>query len=267
MATSKYIAALLLVGSQLLAPVFATTNDAPLFNIWFDQWAKFAGLSQVQRLPCLRAGTRTCSGLFASAVAGAHDSRRAGAVNPFAKPKHTMRTVKRRVVFKNTARVKSPLHKTSASEVSSGRFSGTASYLVLSDGGRNILGVDLDQPDDAPPTEIDTLANYVAEVDSNLPRPHAPTPTSGNNLLTDATGGVGDSAFVSLYDFEDESGNPTGNGEAQRGFQEIPSLLNAPTSLAAIAVPEPGTLLLLGLGLLVWQARAPALFRDGRLRA
>jgi hypothetical protein len=128
-------------------------------------------------------------------------------------------------------------------------FGGSSLFMVVNDTGKNLLGINLDEPGVTLPDQVETLSDFVATVDQKTP----PTDT----LLADAAGGVGNSAFVSLYDFEDEGGS----GEAQGGAQEISSLLGTQSLLAsAAAIPEPGSLLLIGAALL-----ALRISRRGRL--
>ena len=86
---------------------------------------------------------------------------------------------------------------------------------------------------------VRSLGTYLKDMQL---RTDEPTP-----VVTDVAAGVGNNAYGALYDFEDEGGV----GENQRGFQEISSLVGAQALLlTSAAVPEPGTLLLIGAGLL-----------------
>lgn len=246
MTTSKLLFALLIAASQLFTPVYAKISDLPVFSIWLSQWSPLGGQTRAERLPCLRAAKDACSHGFSPSVNGAANALRAGSVDPFARPSHTVRTTKRHVVYNNTARIKFTARQIPFASSNAGAVARLRPTLLLSDNGRRMLDVNLDQPGMVQPTAVETLADYVVAVD--------PNPLSNTNLLTDATSGLGDSAYLSLYAFDD--GDAASGGETAGGVQEITSLLDARSTLAAAtSVPEPGTCLLLGVGLLALRGR------------
>lgn len=224
MATNKHLGALLIVASQLFNPVFAKTSDLPAFSLWAAQWAPIAGQTRVERLPCLRAAQHACSGVRVA--------KHRGAVDPFARPSHTMRTSRRHVGYKNTARIQANTYW-QFDRAAWGRFTPT---MILSDGGRRVVNINLAAADIAQPATLETLTDYVTAV--------APSPPPATNLLGEAISGLGDSAYVALYDFDDSSAA----GETTGGFEEITTLLDAHSTRApATAVAEPRTWLLLGV--------------------
>jgi len=237
----KLILTLILAGSTAFAPAYARTSDAPAFGVWLAQWARNTRLITHERLPCLRADKGACNGAFSSPVAGSGAASRKGAVDPFAKNTASKR---HKVVLKNAKRVHARAGQAAGGLQNLSAFAKSGRFLVLNDRGNNLLGIDLDEPAEVTPAEVKTLTGFVAEVEAPI--------ASDDTLLGDAAGGVGNSAYVSLYDFEDE----VSAGETQRGFQEITSLLGAQSLLAsAAAVPEPGSLLLIGTGLLALRLR------------
>lgn len=244
MATNKLLFALLIAASPLLTPVYAKTSDLPVFNIWAAQWASLAGQTRAERLPCLRSDQHACARALSSAVTGAPNARHTGAVDPFTRPSHTVRTTMRHVVYKNSARIRPTARQQPFGR--SDAFARSLPTMLLSDNGRRRLDVNLDPSGVVQPTAVETLADYVTAVE--------PNPSLNTNPLTDTSGGLGDSAYVSLYDFDD-SGAPS-SGETHRGLQEITSLLDAKSTLAAAtSVPEPGTGLLIGVGLMALLGR------------
>ena len=246
MATSKLLFALLIAASPLLTPVYAKTSDSPVFNIWAAQWASLAGQKRAERLPCVRSDQHACTHALSSAVTGAPNARHTGAVDPFARPSHTVRTTMRHVVYKNSARIKSTARQLPFARSNAGAFARSLPTMLLSDSGRRMLDVNLDQFNEVQPPAVETLADYVTAVE--------PNPLLNTTPLTDASGGLGDSAYVSLYDFDD--GGAPSSGETHRGLQEITSLLDAKSTLAAAtSVPEPGTGLLIGVGLMALLGR------------
>lgn len=233
----KLILALLIAGSIVLAPAYAKTNDAPYFAIWLSPLAKSARHISYERLPCLRAGKNACGNPISSAIVGTHPAK--GKVDPFTRPKNATRSTRRQVVLKNATRVAAPAHQLSAAAQLISPFVRTDRFLILNENIANPLDINVDEPEQIVPTQVEMLSDFVKEVEmATIP---------GNNLLADATGGTGDTAYGVLYDFEDEAGADA----TQRGFQEIPSLLGAQSLLAsAAAVPEPGALLLIITGML-----------------
>ena len=258
MAGLKLILALAVACSSVFAPVYAKTIDPPYFAIWLSQWAKNARQISYERLPCLRADKNACGSAFSSSVAGtrAAKAKGKGKVDPFARPKHATRTARRQVVLKNGKRLSASANQLSSAAQLVNPFARTGRFLVLSENPANPLGINLDEPEQTLPKQVEALSQFVAEVE-------LPTPPD-NTLLADAAGGTGDSAYGALYDFEDEAGA----GTTQRGFQEIPSLLGAQSLLASAAtVPEPGSLILIGTGLLALRMRHRSrLARDGLLQ-
>ena len=237
MARNRVLAALLLVSAHTLPTVHATAVDQSFFNTWMMQVMRASGARQLERLPCRAAASVACTGLARNGAKAAA-RKRAGKVDPFATPTHTSRSGNRQAVANTARRVLASGRKGSVLETGSQSFAIPPGFLVLSDAGRELLGVNVEAPAANPP-RVDALAGYVDELQQ------APPPRT----LADASGGVGDSAYGALYDFDDEGGN-----ETQRGFVEIPTVLAAPAGAIA-AVPEPGTLLLLAAGLLGWRAR------------
>ena len=256
MATYKLCLALLIFGSQLFTPVYAKLSDLPASNLWSSQWGALAGHPRAERLPCLRAAKGACSRAFSSSVTGARNTRKAGAVDPFARPSHTVRTTKHRVVMNNTARIRATARRAGYGLINASVADSVLPNLLLSDNGGRVLDVSLDQPDTMQAVTVETLADYVATVEAK--------PSSNTSLLNDATGGLGNNAYVSLYDFDE--GASVSSGETSAGFQEITSLLDASSTRAAASVPEPGTWLLLGAGLLVLRTRGRSMnLRWGRI--
>lgn len=223
MVRNKLLFALLLLAAQTLPVASARPTDQSYFTAWMLQVYRASAEYHLDRLPC-RTSIASCGGLTKKAKL----RKRGGKVDPF---------TQRKLKAKNVKRVQAGRHKGSVAESGAQVFAMPAGFLVLSDAGRDLLGVDVDNPGATPP-RVDALAGYVDQL-------HRPVPRSA----ADATGGVGDSAYGALYDFDDEGG-----GETQRGFVEIPSLLSVPAAAVA-AIPEPGTLLLCGAGLLGWYAR------------
>lgn len=243
MATHKHLFAMLVVASQLFAPVYAKISDLPAFSLWAAQWGPIGGQTRVERLPCLRATNRACGGALSSSLGATHHAQRAGSVDPFRHPARTVRKTRQHVVFKKRARMKTNSANMQFGAAASRQFS---PRMLLSDGGRQVLDINLAQVEIPQPAEVATLAEYVTAVEPSEP-PAA-------SLVGEATGGLGDSAYVALYDFEDGT-TPTG-GETSGRFEEITTLLDANSTRAAItAVPEPKTYLLIGVGLLAWRAR------------
>ena len=239
----KLILALLVAGSTVLAPAYAKTNDTPYFAIWLSQWAKNARQTSYERLPCLRADKNACGNPISSSVVGTRAAKgkvkSKGTVDPFTRAKHATRSARRQVVLKNAKRLSASANQLSAVAQLMNPFARSGRFLILNDNIANPLDINLDEPEQTLPTQVEMLSDFVKEVEM------ATLPT--NNLLADATGGTGDSAYGALYDFDDEAGADT----TQRGFQEIPSLLGAQSLLAsAAAVPEPGSLLLIVTGML-----------------
>ncbi len=236
----KLILTLVVVSSTAFMPADAKTSDTPVFDIWLSQWANNAHQITHERLPCLRADKGACSGAFSSSVAGNRAAKRTGAVEPFSHPRHASRSARRQVVFKNANRVETTTAPMGGAFQSMGAVARTSRFLILNDTDNKLLGIDLDEPGETLPSEVETLAGFVGEAEQETP--------TDDKLLASTAAGVGDSAFVSLYAFEDDSGT----GETQRGLQEITSLVGAQSVLASAAsVTEPGSLLLIATGLLV----------------
>ena len=256
MAGLKLILALAVACSSVFAPVYAKTIDPPYFAIWLTQWAKNARHISYERLPCLRADKNACGSPFSSPVASTRGAKAKGKVDPFARPKHATRTARRQVVLKNGKRLSASANQLSSAAQLVNPFARTGRFLILNDNPANPLDINLDEPEQTRPKQVGTLSDFVKEVEVATP--------ADSNLLADAAGGTGDSAYGALYDFEDEAGA----GTTQRGFQEIPSLLGAQSLLASAAtVPEPGSLILIGTGLLALRMRHRSrLARDGLLQ-
>jgi hypothetical protein len=252
MATTKCLFALLVVASQLFYPVYAKISDLPAFSLWSAQWAPIAGQTRVERLPCLRGAKHSCGG-GSSSLKSTRNADRVGSVDPFARSTHTLRTTRRQAVFKKPARVNTKSAYAQFKTRASTRFFPT---MLLSDHSLQTLDIRPAYPDIAQAAEVETLAEYVAAVE-----PSAPSSTS---LAGEVTGGLGDSAYVALYDFDDSSA-PNG-GETTGSFEEITTLLDVNSSrAAATAVPEPKTCLLIGVSLLALRARRGVkLARPGR---
>ena len=234
--------ALLFASSQLIVPVHAKISDVPNFNIWGSQWGPLTGQPQAQRLPCLRADKGVCSRAFSSPVTGARSARKSAA-EPQARPTQSIRTSKRRVVYKNAKRIRAAANRSFA-QTNGFADSSVLPQLLLSETSGRLLDVSLEQNEQEQPATVEALADYVSTVETN--------PPSNSTLLNDATGGLGNNAYVALYDFDDETS--LGGGETSGGFQEISSLLDASSLRAAVSVPEPGTGLLLGAGLVLLRA-------------
>ncbi len=245
MATNKLFFAMLIAGSQLLTAADARISDLPASNIWGSQWGTLAGSSRLERLPCLRADKGACSRAFSSSVTGSRRTRKAGSIDPFARPAHTVRTAKQRVVYKNATRIRATTRRAGFNQANDVAPRGVLPNLLLSDSGAGLLDVSLDQSEVVQPAAVETLAEYVSTVGADPPADSA--------LLNDATGGLGNNAYVSLYDFDD--GTTVSSGETSGGFKEITSLLDANSTRAATSIPEPRTCLLLGAGLLIWRIR------------
>lgn len=239
MPTNRLAMALLIASSQLLVPVHAKISDAPNFNIWGSHWGPLAGRPQAERVPCLRADKHACSRAFSSPVTGARSTNKRSA-EPQARPTQSIRTSKQRVVYKNAKRIRAMAGRSFAQ--THGFIAGNVlPTLLLSETSGRLLDVSLEQPDQAQTATVEALADYVSTVKAD--------PPSNSTLLNDATGGLGNNAYVALYDFDNETS--LGGGETTGGFQEISSLLDAGSLRAAASVPEPGTAVLLGAGLLI----------------
>ena len=256
MAINKLCVVLLIAVSQLLTPVCAKTSDLPVFNIWGSQWGPLAGHARPERLPCLRVDQRACARAFSSSVTGAHHARTAGAVDPFKRASHTVSTSKRRVVYKNSVRISALGRRAGYAQAKAGTFKRVLPNMLLNDNDGRLLDANLDQPEVVQAVSVGSLADYVTTHGSNQ--------QTNSVLLNDATGGLGNNAYVALYDFDD--GATVSGNETAAGFQEITSLLDASSTRAAASVPEPSTCLLLGAGLLVLRSRGRAAQRlQGRL--
>ena len=110
------------------------------------------------------------------------------------------------------------------------------------------LEVDLAQPQTTA-DNVESLRHYLGK--RAVRRPQAPA-------LVAALGGVGDSAYGTLYNFDDENG-----GDTLRTLPELPTVLAASPVVVAAAVAEPNALALLALGLVVGWRRT----RRGRATA
>jgi hypothetical protein len=233
----RFVLAMLL--GMLGVSAHAKTSDTPVFGVWSAQRGGQAGVFALERLPCPRGEKGACNSPLLSALS----ARGRGAVDPFQRSTARSQAKRHHVVFKNTKRVKT----TARSDVSTRRdmraFARSGSVLVLNDTANQLFDIDFDAPGETAPAQLDVLAALVSDV-SPVPLPDTP-------LLDTAAGGLGDSAYVALYDFDDEMG-----GAGESGVQEISSLVSARSLLAAnVAVPEPGTLVLVGVGLLALRLR------------
>lgn len=235
----KLILALVVTGSTVFAPAYAKTNDAPYFAIWLSQWEEIGRQVSYERLPCLRADKNACGSPISSLAVATSTAKGKGKVDPFSRPTHATRSARRQVVLKNAKRMSTPANQLSSAARLKNPLAATGSFLIMSENSANPLAINLDEPEQTLPKQVETLSAFVKEVEVATP--------PDNNRLADAAGGTGDSAYGALYDFEDEAGADT----TQRGFHEIPSLLGAQSLLAsAAAVPEPGSLLLIITGML-----------------
>ncbi len=225
--------ALALSIASLATPAAARTTDTPTFGVWMAQWAQYGRQSAAERLPCLRADKTSCKGAFSSSLA----ARASGPSSHAAKSAKPKRYDLNR---KGAQRAKVTNYTTSTAANAPSPFSWVSGGLVLSFAGSNrLLTVAPGADHESAGVTVRSLGTYLKDMQL---RTDEPTP-----VVTDVAAGVGNNAYGALYDFEDEGGV----GENQRGFQEISSLVGAQALLlTSAAVPEPGTLLLIGAGLL-----------------
>lgn len=222
----------LLMCGLVAGPATARVADQPFFSLWSMKVTGPEG-SALQRLPC-----RQAPSLCARTGKTLETRKRLGKVDPFAqrlarKTKHARRskaTTTRRLSF--------------AAPGTSGSL-----MMMLSASGPRRLEVDLAEPQTTG-GNVESLRHYLGK--RAVRRPQAPA-------LVAALGGVGDSAYGTLYNFDDETG-----GDTLRTLPELPTVLAASPVVAAAAVAEPNALALLALGLVVgWrrarQGRAPML--------
>ncbi|MGE0859856.1 MAG: hypothetical protein AB7I01_12265 [Gammaproteobacteria bacterium] len=212
-------------------PATARVVDQSFFALWNMKLAGPEGKA-LQRLPC-----RQAPSLCARKGKTLETRKRLGKVDPFAKrlaskTKHARRS-------KATTR-----RMTLAAPGNRGVL-----LMMVSDSGPRRLEVNLAQPQ-ATGNNVESLRHYLGKRATR--RPVTPA-------LTAALGGVGDSAYATLYNFDDETG-----GDTLRKLPELPTVLAASPVVAAAAVAEPNALALLGLGLILgWrrarQGRAPVL--------
>lgn len=222
----------LLVCGLATGPAMARVVDQPFFTLWTMRTAGTDG-SALERLPC-----RLNPNLCARKGKTLETRKRLGKVDPFAK-RLARKTRQARRTQATTMRRASP----------AAPDNGGSLMMVLSASGPRRLEVDLGRPRTTG-NDIEALRHYLGK--RAMRRPAAPA-------LTAALGGVGDSAYGTLYNFDDETG-----GDTLRGLPELPSVLSTSPVVAAAAVAEPNALALLALGLLVgWrrsrQDRAPVL--------
>jgi hypothetical protein len=226
--------ALAMLSGALSLSAHAKTSDTPAFGVWLAQRGGQSGAFAQERLPCPRGDKGACDSPLLSALS----ARGRGAVDPFKRSAQSSESKRRHVVFKNTKRVKTTAQSDLGTRHDMRAFAHSGSVLVLNDTANQLFDFDFDAPGESAPAQLEVLAALVSEV-SPVPMPDAP-------LLDTAAGGLGDSAYVALYDFDDELG-----GAGESAVQEISSLVSARSLLAAnVAVPEPGTLALVGAGLL-----------------
>lgn len=224
---------LLLIGVLMCGlatgPALARVVDQPFFTLWAMRTGGAEG-SALERLPC-----RQSPDLCARKGKTLETRKRLGKVDPFAERLARKTRQARRTQATTKTRRASP---------AAPRHGGSL-MMVLSASGPRRLEVDLGRPGTTG-NDIAALRHYLGKRVTR--RPVAPA-------LTAALGGVGDSAYGTLYNFDDEPG-----GDTLRGLPELPSVLAASPVVAAAAVAEPNALALLALGLLVGWRRA----RPGR---
>ncbi len=219
----------LLMCGMAAGPTTAQVVDKSFFGLWNMKIAGASG-SALDRLPC-----RQAPSLCARKGKTLETRKRLGKVDPFAK----------RLASKNSHARRSKA--TTRRVTLSAPGNRGVLMMMVSDSGPRRFEVDLAQPQ-AIGNDIEPLRRYLAK---RAPRsPAAPT-------VTTALGGVGDSAYGTLYNFDDETGAAT-----LRGLPELPSVLAASPVVAAAAVAEPNALALLALGLIACWRRA----RQGRAR-
>lgn len=228
-----YRNALLLVSLLLCGlaagPATARVVDQSFFALWNMRVADPEGKA-IQRLPC-----RQAPSLCARKGKTLETRKRLGKVDPFAK----------RLARKTQPARRSKATATTRRMSFAAPGNGGSLMMMLSASGPRRLEVDLAEPRTTG-GNVESLRHYLGKRATR--RPASP-------VLTAALGGVGDSAYGTLYNFDDETG-----GDTLRKLPELPTVLAASPVVAAAAVAEPNALALLALGLVVGWRRA----RQGR---
>ena len=215
----------LLMCGLAAGPATARVADQSFFALWN---MKLAGheVSTLQRLPC-----RQAPSLCARKGKTLETRKRLGKVDPFANR-----------VARKTKQVRWSKATTMTRRMSfAAPGNGGSLMMMLSASGPRRLEVDLAQPRTTA-DNVESLHHYLGK--RAVRRPQAPA-------LVAALGGVGDSAYGTLYNFDDENG-----GDTLRTLPELPTVLAASPVVAAAAVAEPNALALLALGLVVGWRRA-----------
>lgn len=214
----------LLMCGLAAGPATARVADQSFFTLWNMKLAGPQG-STLQRLPC-----RQAPNLCARKGKTLETRKRLGKVDPFAK---------------RLARKTKQVRRSKATKTRRMSFAapgnGGSLMMMLSASGPRRLEVDLAQPQTTA-DNVESLRHYLGK--RAVRRPQAPA-------LVAALGGVGDSAYGTLYNFDDENG-----GDTLRTLPELPTVLAASPVVVAAAVAEPNALALLALGLVVGWRRA-----------
>ncbi|MBX9605617.1 MAG: hypothetical protein K2Y51_05305 [Gammaproteobacteria bacterium] len=222
----------LLMCGLAAGPATARVADQSFFALWNMKVAGPQG-STLQRLPC-----RQAPNLCARKGKTLETRKRLGKVDPFANR-----------LARKTKRVRRTKATTTTRRMSfAAPGSGGSLMMMLSASGPRRLEVDLAQPQTTA-DNVESLRHYLGK--RAVRRPQAPA-------LVAALGGVGDSAYGTLYNFDDENG-----GDTLRTLPELPTVLAASPVVVAAAVAEPNALALLALGLVVGWRRT----RRGRATA